>query len=185
MLTDVLSTSVQPRVFSAWLFSTFGIAALLITGVGILDLVAMTTNRRTKEIGIRMALGATLSIVTLQIVREHLWSVAVGLAVGGLVAAALVRFVAAYLYKTPVSDRKKPAPGRFRAPSRNSGGAPLPPSPALALEGCLCDHVKHHRGAGRLALAVAHDELKHVFAGIEVRGVHFDRFWKSGRSSIR
>jgi predicted permease len=104
MLTDALGDSIRPRRFSAWLFSAFGAAALTITGVGILGLVAMTTSRRTREIGIRMALGAHATIVTWQIVREQLRSIALGLAIGGLVAAYVVRFVAAYLYKTPVYD---------------------------------------------------------------------------------
>jgi predicted permease len=104
MLADKLSESVRPRTFSAWLFSVFGGAALLIAGVGILGLVAMTTNRRTREIGIRMALGATASSMTRQIVREHVQSVVLGVIAGGIGAALVVRFVDSYLYKTPVYD---------------------------------------------------------------------------------
>jgi predicted permease len=104
MLADKLSESIRPRTFSAWLFSTFAVAALAIAGVGILGLVAMTTNRRTREIGIRMALGATAGRVTRQIVGEHVRSVVLGLAAGGLAAAFIVRFVDSYLYKTTIYD---------------------------------------------------------------------------------
>ena len=104
MMTAALGASIRPRQFSAWLFSAFGIAALVIVGTGILGLVAMTTNRRRREIGIRMALGATRIVVVRQILREQLASVALGLVIGGIVAAWAVRFVDAYLYKTPTYD---------------------------------------------------------------------------------
>jgi ABC-type antimicrobial peptide transport system permease subunit len=104
MLTDALANTIRPRRFSAWLFSAFGVAALTITGVGILGLVAMTTSRRTREMGIRIALGARTTTVTWQIVGEELRSIVLGLALGGLVTAYLERFVSAYLYKTPTYD---------------------------------------------------------------------------------
>jgi putative ABC transport system permease protein len=104
MLTDALGDSIRPRRFSAWLFSAFGVAALTITGVGIVGLVAMTTSRRTREMGIRIALGARAATITRQIVGEQLRSIVLGLAIGGLVAVYVVRFVAAYLYKTPTYD---------------------------------------------------------------------------------
>jgi predicted permease len=104
MMTSALGTSIRPRQFRAWLFSMFGIAALVIVGAGILGLVAMATNRRTREIGIRMALGATPAGVVRQIVREQLAPIGVGLMCGGLVAAWATRFVEASLYKTPIYD---------------------------------------------------------------------------------
>lgn len=103
-LTDAMSATIRPRQFSAWLFSSFAISALAIVGAGVLGLVAMTTTRRRREIGIRMALGATVSGVVWQIVREQLTAVAAGIVAGGLVAAWLVRYVATYLYKTPLND---------------------------------------------------------------------------------
>ena len=64
----------------------------------------MTTNRRTKEVGIRMTVGATRADVLSLLVREQMPGVLVGLALGVLIAAWAVRFVGAYLYETPLSD---------------------------------------------------------------------------------
>ncbi len=104
MLTSALADSIRPRRFSAWLFSSFGLSALVVLGAGILGLAAMSTSRRTREIGIRMALGASAAGVLRQILREQTAPVAFGLLAGGALAAWLVRFVAAYLYKTPLDD---------------------------------------------------------------------------------
>ena len=74
------------------------------TATGMLGLVAMTAARRTREIGIRLALGATRPAVVRQIVREQLGAVAIGLLVGGAAGAAAVRPLASLLYKTEVYD---------------------------------------------------------------------------------
>jgi putative ABC transport system permease protein len=100
-LDDLASATVLPRTFHAWLFASFGIAALIIVGIGILGLVAMSTSRRTKEFGIRFALGATPEEVVAQVVREQVGAVLLGLAMGGLAAAWAVRFLKVYLYKLP------------------------------------------------------------------------------------
>jgi putative ABC transport system permease protein len=104
MMREVLGTTIRPRRLNAWLFSSFGFAALVIAGTGMLGLVAMTTNRRTREVGIRMALGATPMGVVRQILREQVAAVVVGLLAGGLIAAWAVRFVSAFLYKTTIYD---------------------------------------------------------------------------------
>lgn len=104
MLEDALAESIRQRRFNAWLFSCFGLAALAIVGTGILGLVAMTTGRRTKEIGIRMALGSTPNGILRQIVREQFFAVGVGVLAGGIAAAWAVQFVTAYLYKTTTYD---------------------------------------------------------------------------------
>jgi hypothetical protein len=106
MLRDALGVTIRGRQFSGWLFSAFGIAALVIVGIGILGLAAMTTARRTREIGIRLALGASGRRVVRHLLREQAAAVAVGLAAGGLIAAWLVQFVSSFLYKITVYDAR-------------------------------------------------------------------------------
>jgi predicted permease len=103
-MTQAMGRSIRIRQFRAWLFAAFGIGALVIVGIGILGLVAMTTSRRTKEVGIRMTIGATRADVLGLLVREQLLGVAIGLAMGGLVGSWAVRFVRAYLYETSLFD---------------------------------------------------------------------------------
>jgi putative ABC transport system permease protein len=103
-LSEALGISVQSRRFRTWLFGSFGAAALVIAGTGILGLVAMTTSRRTREIGVRIALGATPRGVVRLMLQEQLTTVLVGLAVGGLIAAWSVRFVESYAYKLSIYD---------------------------------------------------------------------------------
>ncbi|MEO7191995.1 MAG: ABC transporter permease [Vicinamibacterales bacterium] len=101
---EALAESIRPRQFSAWLFSGFGIAALVIVGTGILGVVAMTTTRRVREIGIRMALGATSRRVWTQLVGEQLASVAIGILMGAFAAWWGTAFMVSYLYETTPTD---------------------------------------------------------------------------------
>ena len=96
----------RPRRFQSWLFGSFAIAALVIVGVGILGLIAMATARRTREMGIRLALGATRDGLIGLLLREQLRAVVLGVIVGSLVSAWAVRFVKVYLYEiTPYDPR--------------------------------------------------------------------------------
>jgi ABC-type antimicrobial peptide transport system permease subunit len=103
-LSEALGLSVQWRRFVTWLFVSFGAAGLMIAGTGILGLVAMATSRRTREIGVRIALGATPHGVVRLLIQEQLRTVLVGLAVGGLIAVWSVRFVESYVYKLSIYD---------------------------------------------------------------------------------
>jgi putative ABC transport system permease protein len=103
-LQEALAESIRPRRFSAWLFSGFGVAALVIVGTGILGVVAMATTRRVREIGIRMALGASRSGVLAHLMREQLTPIALGLVMGGIAASWASTFLSSYLYRTEPGD---------------------------------------------------------------------------------
>jgi predicted permease len=103
-LEEALAENIRPRRFSAWLFSAFGLAALAIVSTGVFGVVAMTTTARVREIGIRMALGATARGVWSQLVREQVTSVAIGIVMGALAAWWATAFVTSYLYETAPTD---------------------------------------------------------------------------------
>jgi predicted permease len=80
------------------IFSMLGGLALFLAVVGAYGARAFLVRRRTREIGVRMALGATPSDVMRQMLRESLGLTAAGLALGLLLAAAVARLLSALLY---------------------------------------------------------------------------------------
>jgi predicted permease len=88
----------------ASLSSAFGLLATLLAGIGLYGVMAYLVARRTREIGIRMALGAIAGDVVWLVMREVLVLVVVGLAIGLPAALALTRFVQTQLYGITPND---------------------------------------------------------------------------------
>lgn len=88
----------------ALLSAGFGFLATLLATIGLYGVMAFVVARRTKELGVRIALGARPSSVIWLVMREVLILLAVGLAVGIPAALGLGRFVAAQLYGVKASD---------------------------------------------------------------------------------
>jgi macrolide transport system ATP-binding/permease protein len=82
----------------AWLMGTFAALALLLSAVGLYGVVAYSVSRRTREIGIRMALGAQRSEVLRMVIREGMLLAGVGVAIGVGAALGLTRLIASLLY---------------------------------------------------------------------------------------
>jgi predicted permease len=99
-LTATLADSIRSRTFQTLLFGVFGAAAVVIAGVGVLGLTAMLASRRTREVGVRMALGARPAEIARLLVRQHLGGAWAGLVIGALLGAWLARAVGTSLYKT-------------------------------------------------------------------------------------
>jgi predicted permease len=89
---------------AAALFSTFGCLALLLAAIGVYGLKAYDVSRRTREIGIRMALGATAAHVQQLVLRDGLRTTAAGLGVGVLLALGVGKLVSGLLYKVSPFD---------------------------------------------------------------------------------
>jgi len=103
---DLFIDSVRPRRFRAWLFGSFAFASLCIVGIGIFGQLAMSTARRTREVGIRITCGATRGDIARLILGEQLIPVVAGLLAGGIAAAWAARFVRSYLYELTSSDAR-------------------------------------------------------------------------------
>jgi predicted permease len=89
---------------AATLFSTFGGLALLLATIGIYGLKAYDVSRRTREIGIRMALGATAGDVKRLVMRDGARTTAIGLAVGLLLSIGIGKLVSGLLYRVSPFD---------------------------------------------------------------------------------
>ncbi|HET6216647.1 MAG TPA: ABC transporter permease [Acidobacteriaceae bacterium] len=103
-LNEVVAASVSAPRSLAILLLSFGALALLIGGVGVYSLIAYVVSWRTREIGIRLALGALRWQIVGAIVKQSLL-LAVGGSVAGLVVAALLmQFLRSFLFGVSVID---------------------------------------------------------------------------------
>src|SRR6185437_8633452 len=103
-LSAVLSRSVAGPRFRTLLIGTFALSALLLAAVGIYGVIAAVVQQRTREIGIRLSLGAPRASVALAVVRRCLVSVSAGSLIGLLVFWMLRRTLTAMLYDTSTGD---------------------------------------------------------------------------------
>jgi putative ABC transport system permease protein len=106
-MNEQIDASIVPERLVATLSAWFGALGALLAAIGLYGLLAYAVTRRTHEIGVRMALGATRSDVMRMVLRDALWMVCAGLALGAplafwakSVAASLIRDLPA---KSPAS----------------------------------------------------------------------------------
>jgi hypothetical protein len=95
-LADQVDSNIVPERLMATLAQFFGVLGAALAGIGLYGLLAYSVARRTNEVGIRMALGATASDVSSLVLRDALGMVCGGLAAGGWVIIA-VALLAAYV----------------------------------------------------------------------------------------
>jgi putative ABC transport system permease protein len=99
----VASLTTRPR-FYATVLSTFGVIAGFIAVIGLYGVLSYVVGQRTKEIGVRMALGAQRASVLKLVLRQGAMIVAVGVAAGVAGAAALTRYLEGTLYGLTALD---------------------------------------------------------------------------------
>ena len=100
---EVKSTLAVARMAST-LTSLFGLTALLLAGIGLYGVMSYTVSRRTREIGIRMALGAERNQVLSLVIKQGLLLTAIGIALGLATAVSLTGLVQAMLYQVGTTD---------------------------------------------------------------------------------
>jgi predicted permease len=103
-LNEVVAASVAAPRSLAILLLAFGAVALLIGGVGVYSLIAYIVSWRTREIGIRLALGAMRWEIVGAIVKQSLLLAAAGSAAGMVAAALLMQFLRSFLFGVSVLD---------------------------------------------------------------------------------
>jgi putative ABC transport system permease protein len=102
--SEVYSASLGSRRFNVILIGFFGITALLLATAGVFGVMAYSVSRRTREIGVRVALGAAPGEVLSMILGQGLRTIAIGVAIGIAGSLALTRTVESLLFGVTPTD---------------------------------------------------------------------------------
>ena len=103
-LRDQVDLSLFPSRVAAWTLGGFGALALLLAAIGIYGVVSYSVAQRTREIGVRVALGAKGKDVLRLVLGEGFYVIAIGLVLGLLLSAAATQVIAGFLYGIGATD---------------------------------------------------------------------------------
>jgi putative ABC transport system permease protein len=103
-LSDYVSSTLTDRRFQMILLSSFAAMALLLAAVGLYGVTSFLVSLRTREIGLRAALGATPARIFAQILREGALMTAAGVAIGLAAALVMSRSIASLLFGVAPTD---------------------------------------------------------------------------------
>ena len=103
-MNELISNSLSPQRSNMLLLAAFAGLALVLTAVGIYSVLSYAVRRRVREIGIRMALGASHSDVLRMVVADGLKPILLGVGIGFAVALALGRVVSSLIYGVRPTD---------------------------------------------------------------------------------
>jgi len=140
-LDSILAATLSGQRFNARLLTLFAVVALALSAVGLFGVVSYTVQRRTREIGVRMALGARAADVRALVVRQGMTPALIGLGVGLVLAAGAVRLLRGLLYGVQPWD-----PVTFLAAAAVLAGTALAACYAPARRATRVDPVTALRG---------------------------------------
>jgi putative ABC transport system permease protein len=103
-MTEIISDSVHVTRLALTLLAIFATIALALAAIGIYGVMSYVVRQRTREIGTRIALGATSGDIVWLVMRQGAVIAVLGTVVGGATAAAAARVLASILFATPASD---------------------------------------------------------------------------------
>lgn len=103
-LQDSIHRTVNLQRAAASLLGVFGALALILASIGVYGVVAHSVSMRTREVGIRMSLGARAADVFRMFVRESLLLAFIGVAIGLGISAATSRLLTSFLFGLTATD---------------------------------------------------------------------------------
>jgi ABC-type antimicrobial peptide transport system permease subunit len=103
-LTDIVSAGSSDRRFRAMVFGIFALLALLLASIGTYGVVAYIVNQRTPEIGVHLALGASVSRIYRLILARVMTMVIIGAVIGLIASRWLSHYVSSLLFEVTETD---------------------------------------------------------------------------------
>jgi putative ABC transport system permease protein len=103
-MNEHMGVALIEQRMAALLLGIFGLLALILASVGLYGVMAYSVSQRTRELGIRMALGANPGGILKLILKQGLLLTLIGLTIGLAVSFALTRFLASQLYNVSATD---------------------------------------------------------------------------------
>ena len=103
-LSDLVDPNLRGWRFGATMFVVFGAIALVLAAIGLYSMIAYAVAQRTRELGVRVALGATAGDVLRLIVRGGVLLVAAGIALGGVIALWAAPKLASLMFEVSTRD---------------------------------------------------------------------------------
>lgn len=103
-MRQVIATSVARRTYAVVLMSGFALLALLLCGLGIYGVISYVMQQRSREFGVRLALGAQRGDVLRDVLRRGGGLVAAGLVLGSVAALVAARLLSQLLFETGAAD---------------------------------------------------------------------------------
>ena len=103
-LPDLIAKAIAPQRIGAVLLGVFGLIGLLLSATGLYGIMAYTTAQRTREIGVRMALGAKPGDVLRLVLRQGMTLAAIGVVLGLVLAIATTRLLGHMLYGVSTTE---------------------------------------------------------------------------------
>jgi putative ABC transport system permease protein len=103
-MQELIANSVQRRRFSMLLLAVFAAVAMVLAAIGLYGVMSYSVAQRTKEIGIRMALGARRPDVVALVVKQGMMLVLMGIVAGTVLSLAMTRLIAGMLFGISATD---------------------------------------------------------------------------------
>jgi putative ABC transport system permease protein len=103
-MEDLVSSSLAQRRFAMQVVGLFALLAMLLAGVGIYGVMAYSVNQRNREIGIRLALGASNGAILRWVLKQGMWLTLIGVGAGLLGALAATRLLRSLLFGIAPTD---------------------------------------------------------------------------------
>jgi len=103
-MDELVANSLSDERFDLLLLGSFAAVALMLAGIGIYGVLACSVRRRVQEIGIRLAIGASVSDVLRMVVLEGMRPALAGVAIGAVAALALGKVMSSLLYEVKPTD---------------------------------------------------------------------------------